>query len=315
MTAPYISVLLPVYNAGAFLDQAVQSILSQTEHDLELIAIDDGSTDGSGKILDEFARRDRRVRVIHRENRGLIKTLNEGLDIARGEFIARMDADDISLPRRLELQAAFMRSNPDVGISGCWSETIGLKKSWYTRFPTSHAGICAHMLFNTAISHPTAMFRTALFRAENLKYDDKYRHGEDYALWVHAAVKTKLANLPAVLFRYRQHEHQVSHIHAQDQAQAADKARYQMFQYFGLTPSDDEWSIHQSLCHGQLTNLAGVTSAREWLSEIIRRMRTQNHPMANAVVAECKDQIRRLNYRQYPIRSLPHRLFHKLTSS
>jgi len=122
---PRITVLMPVYNAGPFLAEAVDSLLAQTWSDFELLAMDDGSTDGSGGLLDRYAERDPRVRVVHAPHRGLVDTLNDGLDLSRGELIARADAADVNLPRRLERQVQLMDGRPEVGVCGTWAECLG----------------------------------------------------------------------------------------------------------------------------------------------------------------------------------------------
>jgi glycosyltransferase involved in cell wall biosynthesis len=122
--APRVTVLLPVHDAERFLAEAVESVLAQSFRDFELLAIDDGSRDASAEILGDFARRDRRVRVVHRPHQGLIATLNDGLALARGELIARMDADDVALPRRLELQLARLDREPSLVCIGGAFEVI-----------------------------------------------------------------------------------------------------------------------------------------------------------------------------------------------
>ncbi len=116
--APSVSVLMPIYNAELTLAEAVESILAQTFTDFELIVVDDGSTDGSLQMLQKFAHRDTRIRIISRPNTGIAGALNEAMDAARGEFLARMDADDISLPARFEKQVAFLQEHPDVVLLG-----------------------------------------------------------------------------------------------------------------------------------------------------------------------------------------------------
>src|SRR5438067_12011849 len=115
---PAISVIMSVYNAEAFLEAAVQSVLMQSFSDFEFIIIDDGSTDRSNQILQDYARKDNRVRLISRPNKGLTASLNEGLKLARGEFIARMDADDVAAPDRFKIQVEYLRDHPEVSVRG-----------------------------------------------------------------------------------------------------------------------------------------------------------------------------------------------------
>src|SRR4051812_12237605 len=121
---PQVSILMPVYNARPYIAAAVESILSQTFTDWECIIIDDGSTDGSLEILQSFAQRDKRIVLISRPNRGLVATLNEGLEHVHGEYVMRMDADDLSRPERMEQQVAYLRAHPEIVAVGCALNTI-----------------------------------------------------------------------------------------------------------------------------------------------------------------------------------------------
>src|SRR5688500_15519812 len=122
MSKPVVSIVLPVYNAAAFLAEAVQSTLAQTFTDFAVIALHDGSTDGSREVLAGF--RDDRVRLIDQPQQGLVETLNRGICEARGEWVARMDGDDVSLPARLALQVQYLRRNPEIGLLGGFVSTI-----------------------------------------------------------------------------------------------------------------------------------------------------------------------------------------------
>ncbi|MEM3094827.1 MAG: glycosyltransferase [Nitrososphaera sp.] len=205
---PSISVLLPVYNAERYVALAVQSILDQSYRDFELILINDGSTDNSLSILETFAARDPRIRLISRENRGLVATLNEGLSLANGEFIARMDADDIALPLRFEKQLSFMQTHPECVAVGCNTYLIDLdgqplrpKKIVYC----THDEIDQALLSGktNVISHPAAMIRTDALHKVN-GYRD-LAIGEDYDLWLRLAEIGQLANLPDILLYHRYH--------------------------------------------------------------------------------------------------------------
>ncbi len=162
---PAVSVVMPVYNTAEYVAEAVDSILKQTLSDLELIIIDDGSTDASPAILDQIQKADERVHVIHQQNQGIVGALNRGLKLAGGEYIARMDGDDISLPDRLAVQVAFMDRHPNVGICGTacrlFGDTSGL--SWTTTDPDE---IASRLIFWPCMSHPTVMMRRDLVVSE-----------------------------------------------------------------------------------------------------------------------------------------------------
>ncbi len=200
MNGPRVTVLMPVYNAAPHLREAVDSILGQTFSDFEFLIIDDGSTDGSAAIIRSYP--DTRLRFIQNQrNLGLTATLNFGLDLAQGEYVARMDADDISLPERLAKQAAFLDASPSVGIAGVWAWTFGDAR-FKIPHPAGAERIRAKLLFDSALVHPAVMMRRSALNAHNLRYR-ALGHFEDYELWQRAARVFPLANLPEYLFHYR----------------------------------------------------------------------------------------------------------------
>jgi glycosyltransferase involved in cell wall biosynthesis len=220
---PVISVCMSVYNAEPYLRAAVQSILAQTFTDFEFIIIDDGSTDGSSGILREFAERDARIRLTCRPNQGLTKSLNEALQQAHGSYIARMDADDISLPRRFEKQAAYLQSHPDCVLVGCRILTIDPFGTplYEPDHKLGHAEIEQQLLAGTgwAIVHPAAMMRRETLNALG-GYRTQFEPSEDLDLFLRLAERGKIANLPELLFHYRQHSKSVNHTRFEDQNRA-----------------------------------------------------------------------------------------------
>ncbi|MEL7114180.1 MAG: glycosyltransferase [Pseudomonadota bacterium] len=224
---PRVSVLLPVYNGGAYLEAAVQSLLDQTFGDFEIIAIDDGSKDTSRATLDRLARDEARLKVISRENRGLIATLNEAMDRARGVYLARMDADDIALPDRFAAQVAFLDAHPDVVAVGTRALLVDAE-GWPLRpfaEKTTHAEIDAAHLEGRGgtIVHPAAMIRAEALRAVG-GYDDRYPHAEDLDLFLRLGEQGQLANLPEILFHYRQQPQSIGHMHRDAQRESARAA-------------------------------------------------------------------------------------------
>lgn len=201
-----ISVVMSVYNARKYLSEAMDSILGQTYTDFELIVIDDRSTDGSGALLWEYAQKDSRVTVLeNQENMGLTKSLNRGLAVAQGEYIARMDADDISVPDRFEKQVAFLDSHPDYSFVSCIGRYIDEdgKEEQLRLFPETNEEIYAMMHKVDAVMHPGVMFRRADI-AKIGNYCEDFRVVQDYDLWFRGmAAGYKFYNIqePLVLFR------------------------------------------------------------------------------------------------------------------
>ncbi|WP_265943725.1 glycosyltransferase family 2 protein [Dechloromonas sp. A34] len=206
--APLISVVLPVYNGEAHLSEALDSILAQSLRDFELIAIDDGSTDGSLAVLRDYERKDLRVRVIARGNKNLPNTLNEGIDLALGVWIARMDQDDIALPHRFERQLEWLLQT-GADITGSWTQPFGTRDRRPVKHATTDEAIKVEMLFGSPFAHPSVMVKTDLVRC--LRYDPDWDRAEDYDLWERAArAGWCMTNVPEVLLYYRQHPSQIS---------------------------------------------------------------------------------------------------------
>lgn len=266
---PKVTVLMPVYNGAPYLAEAIQSVLQQTFTDFEFLIIDDGSTDNSAAVIQKF--HDTRIRLFQNStNLGLVASLNMGIKLAHGEFIARMDADDVCLPERLALQVAFMKAHREIGICGTWVEVIGEQSGQILRYPTDPDAIkCAH-LFGPALAHPTVMLRSKLLNETKLLYDPSYKHAEDFELWVRAAECTSLANIGKVLLYYRLNPQQVSKRHSEEQNFTAERVRAAQLCTLGIYPSDEELYIHRSISLLQFeTDRLFVENVEEWFCKLI----------------------------------------------
>lgn len=199
------SVLLPVYNGGAFLQLAVESILKQDDPDFELLLIDDCSADDSARTIRHYAASDGRIRPIyHRENVGLARTLNEGLSEARTELVVRMDQDDEALAKRVGSQVEFMRQRPEVAVAGSFVYHMGRLPAYdhLVQLPTEHDEILSTLVRENCIYHPSVIMR----RRQILSlggYRAEFRNSEDYDLWLRVAKVHRMANIPEPLLRYR----------------------------------------------------------------------------------------------------------------
>ena len=209
-SVPAVTVLIPAYNAGPLLREAVDSILVQTFTDFECLVIDDGSTDGSIQALVSID--DPRLRVVRNpKNLGLIATLNRGIELARAPLLARMDADDLSMPTRLERQVAALESSPGLAVVGSWARVIGLDGSdaGALRPPVEPRNVLAAVLRDCPFIHPSVMIRTPVLR-ELGGYRADAQHAEDLGLWLTLLLRHDGANLPEFLICYRVHPGQVS---------------------------------------------------------------------------------------------------------
>ncbi len=213
MSVPSLSVAMSVYNGASHLALAIESILTQTFIDFEFLILNDGSSDASAGIIDSYAARDNRIRAIHRENRGLIASLNQLMQESKAPLIARMDADDICLPERFAKQMAFMAANPDYGVVGTWTSDIDEFGAPFAvsgaDHPTDHDAFLASIGHISMLCHPSVMMRRDLVRAVG-GYHNAFKHCEDYDLWLRLASETKLCSLPERLVLYRHWSNQVS---------------------------------------------------------------------------------------------------------
>lgn len=195
---PHLSVILPVYNAGPALRAAVQSVLDQTYRVFELIMIDDGSTDDSWKTMQEY--KDPRIHMFTQKNRGLFATLNRGLGMCLGQFIARMDQDDWSHPDRFTEQVRFLDNNPECGLVGSWIDVVDTDGNvkYINRYPITDEMIRLMLSMQNTFAHGSIMMRKSL----QASYRSEFDLAEDYDLWCRISTQTKMANIPKVLYRW-----------------------------------------------------------------------------------------------------------------
>ena len=205
-----ISVVMPVFNSAEFLKESVESILNQTFKDFELICVYDKSKDDSLSILEAYAQNDSRVKIIvNEEKKGLPYALNLGLKAAKGKYIARMDADDIALPKRFEIQYKFLEKHNDIGGCGTFIKKIGNTRR-RVFLPIKSDDIKVRLMFNCCIMHPTAMFRASLIQKYNLFYNEDYKVCEDFEFWIRFLSVAEFVNIPRVLLLYRVNNESIS---------------------------------------------------------------------------------------------------------
>jgi len=206
---PEISVIMSVYNGEDYLPECIESILNQSFRDFEFVIINDGSKDNSLEIIQSYSKADARIVLISRGNKGLIASLNEGIAQAKGKFIARMDADDISVKNRLELQRDFLLKNEKVGVVSTNIQYFNKfnRRDWPFFFET-HKEMMSLISFRSPLIHGTVMIRSELLNKTS--YDRLFEHAEDYDLWSRLILKTEFATLKKVLYLHREHDEKVS---------------------------------------------------------------------------------------------------------
>ena len=249
MNNPIVSVVMSVYIPDSsnsyddnirYLHQAVESILQQTYTDFEYIIVNDGSSNHVANILNDYARRDKRIFLIQQENCGLIASLNNGIQQARGIYIARMDADDISLPQRLEHQVQYLQTYPRIALYGSAIEYIDGNNTVLSRFlyPTSNAELQTKMKQSNYFAHSSIMMRASVVRHVG-GYSSLYPHAEDYELWLRIAQNHDIANCEDVLLQYRVHENNVSWRNAEQQALSVIAAQFTHTYHRSISPQKD----------------------------------------------------------------------------
>lgn len=264
---PQISVIMPVCNNAAYLAEAIESILLQTFSDWELIIILDPSQDNSRSIIEAY--KDPRVITLMNKNKiGLPNSLNRGMEIARGEYIARMDADDISLPERLEKQIAFMKIHDEIGLCGTWIKYFG-DKNLVLQFPADDPTIRCNFLFENNIAHPTVMMRRGVIMKNHLFYNPDFIEVEDYELWIRCSACLSFANLSEVLLLYRIHSQQAGKNDFARQHKFAGLIRLEEIKNLGVDITAEEFELHEAIILYQfLQDEAMLEKIRQWFIKI-----------------------------------------------
>lgn len=205
---------MAVYNTEAYLAQSIESVLNQTWQDLELIIVDDCSTDRGWAIISTYAAQDSRIITLRNaQNIGLSRSLNRGLEVARGEYITRQDSDDYSRSERIDTQIAFLKANPEVGALGTAVSMVDSKNGFLKvdTFPGGNAEIQDTLPDRMCFCGPTIMVKRQHFETAGLYFDERFSGSDDYDQCLRLAEVTNLANLPTPLYFYRQHNASMSH--------------------------------------------------------------------------------------------------------
>ena len=262
---------MPVHNGGSFLPEAVNSILAQTFSDFEFLIIDDASTDQTAAYLQDL--RDPRVRLLKSEQRlRLAGALNLGLDHAQGEWIARMDADDISFPDRLSRQLDFLAKHPEVGLCGGRIEYFGFYTGRFQGIPLSYHDLRSSALFDNPIAHPTVMMRRDQLERYGLRYDPDFCPADDYDLWTRAMHHFPAMNMDRVLLRYRTHGGSLTSMEGSDMDAHSSRIAARELKALGLDVDAETVRFHRNI--GRIGNteiheIRDLQRAEKWLYRIL----------------------------------------------
>lgn len=281
MGKPLVSVLIPCYNVEAYVEESVSSIINQTYTDLEIIVINDCSTDRTKEILESLAQRDTRIKVFNNDtNLKLIETLNRGVSLCNGEYIARLDADDIAFPERIEKQVAFMEDHPDYSIVSTMFYTFrtGKKKKNLYNNPVTYEDLQAYLLFRSGICHPAVMIRKTLFTELGLSFEKKYLHVEDYALWSKSLYCTKLANIPEPLLYYRVHDSQISVLNEKKQIENKKEVYKIHCGHLNLPSTNSDLDVYASVaeCVPSESSLSFLLKCENFMLNLIEKNEVDN---------------------------------------
>lgn len=266
-----VSVLIPVYNKAPWLRECLDSVWASSFKDLEVVAVDDASTDDSLSILRAID--DPRLRLIELPlNRGPAGAANAGIDACTGEYIVRLDADDIALPRRIEQQVRFMEAHPEVGVSGGAVRLFGTTEAVW-RFPERHADCMAQLPFGVPLSQGASIMRRGVVQRHGIRYDPDWpRIGEDWLLWTRLAQVTRMGNLPDALIAYRRGPQNLGH--GRDRIADFRPLFKQVFAMLGLALSDADLDLHlwTMKAFPAPPTAAGVRTYHAWLQRLEERL-------------------------------------------
>jgi len=266
---PLVSVVMPVYNGGEHLQEAIDSILYQTFKDFEFLIINDGSTDDSEKIIKNY--KDERIKLINnRQNIGLSASLNKGIVKSKCKYIARMDADDISLITRLAIQYSFMKTHTEIDVCG---SSIKLFNGNVWQYPCNDNEIKCTLLFNNAIAHPTVIFKRNHFINNNLYYNETFKHSQDYDLWVRALKNTRFHNLKESLVSYRVSKSEIKKHYLKSEQKYPAMVREMQLNLLGIN-TQSSIRIHELISINEnVTNKIPLDIVSNHLSLLVARNR------------------------------------------
>lgn len=280
-----VSVLLATRNRAGLLRAALASVQRQTLRDIEILVLDDGSTDDTAQVLDAARQRDARVRVIrHAHGQGLPVALNRLLAEARGTWVARMDDDDLCMPQRLAVQLAYAQTHR-LDVCGSWYRRFGWLPGGAGRPATDHEAIVAGLLFQPSLLHPSVLIRRSVV-ANAGGYDTEYPHAEDYELWTRLATAgARFGNAPHVLLRYRMSRNQVSRAFNPQQVTSAQRIRARYLADCGISASQEEVDLHVRVRDpAPIQSLDELRAFEAWLVRL--REHFAGNPATAQVVAQ-----------------------------
>lgn len=276
---PKISVVMPAYNAEKYIAEAIESILNQTYRDFEFIIINDGSTDKTEEIILSYTD-DRIVYLKNEKNMGIVYTLNRGLDIAKGEYIARMDADDISLPERFKTQVQFMDKNTDIAVLGTAINIFGenIESSIFAN-SSNPKKAKAELFLSSSLTHPTVFIRKSILHKYALHYEEEFAGMEDFRLWWKITGCGDIMSLEVPLLNYRKHSTQITASVSEQKTEKAKQFLRERISVFEIDYSEAEFNSlfkYRSSDFGNLT-LQDIENLSSLFKKLLKANNSQKH--------------------------------------
>lgn len=273
MTAnePLVSVVMPNYNTPEeYLCAAIGSVLGQTYANIEFIIVDDASTGEDVRVIESMG--DPRILLLRNErNMHVSHSLNRALARASGEYVARMDSDDICLPQRLEKQVRFMQRRPDIDVLCSRVRMFGDKNGVFSAGIRDADRMKTEVFFSNPVIHPSVMFRASFLKAHAVTYSTHadYKAAEDYELWSRCAFFGRIFEYPKVLLKYRMHARQVSMATRELQEASANRVRRDMLGWLGIAPTPRETEVHFSFCTDNASPGIPLSETEDWANRLL----------------------------------------------
>lgn len=264
-----VSVIMPIYNSESYLAEAIESVLNQSYQNIEVVLVNDASIDHSESIAEKYI--SDRVRYIKNpQNSGVAYSLNRAIQLCCGDYIARMDADDISMPDRIKKQVAFMEANSTLAVSGSWVRHIGKYKGVLEKKPSGSSCIAAFMMLDNPVMHPTAIMRKRTLENYRLKYDAAYERCEDFDLWEKVSQVAEIDNLPEPLLHFRVHAGSVTAKHCDEMWRKTYEILARGLSRIGVATNSSEIRFHRKISHGESAeNIAELIKAEKWFLKLL----------------------------------------------
>lgn len=296
MVANSVAVLMPVFNSGKYLKESIDSILNQTYSTFDFIIINDGSTDNSEEIILSY--NDKRIKYYKNDgNNGLIYSLNKGLEIIDADFLFRMDADDISMPSRIEKQLNFLVNNKNVLVCGTQVRYFGNGiAASISRYPLSHEAIKANLLFNNCLAHPSIAMRLREIKSNNFFYSRNFVHLEDYELWTRIMNYGQLANMSDVLLSYRIGRDNITAVNWKGRGERLKKVFAGILQSLEIEPSVENLKLHLELSGGA-DNIDNIRSLKKYSELLLFKNRSKQLFNSAELELIIKSNLKRVFYK------------------